>query len=344
MTALTSVPRRSSYTGFRAYIKAIGTGQRGRRALSREEARDALRAILTGEATPAQAAAFLLAMRIKGETPDELAGLTEALRERAQPLEARTERPLVACAGGYDGCVDAPSLSLAAAVVAAGAGAGVIVHCGATLGPKYGVTPADVLGALGGPARPSGAESEAMLERSGVTVVHAGAALDGWDAVAAIRDEIGLRGPIHSVEKLVDYFGARRFVVGYTHAQYAERLCGALELLDAETAYAVRGPEGSDVLRPGRPVAHFAGEPMELPESLGDRLPDAPGADAAAALTRAVVAGEADRLVATCVTLSAGLRLHATGQADTVLRGMAAARAAIGDGRAQAALDAFTGT
>ncbi len=339
--SIAAVPRRSRYAGFRAYLKAIGTGERGRRALSYDEARDALRAILTEDASPAQAAAFLVAMRIKGETPGELAGMTAALRERATRLEARTERPLVACAGGYDGCVEAPSLSLACAVVAASAGAGVVVHCGGTLGPKYGVTPADVLAALGGPARPRAAESEAMLERSGVAVVHAGELLDGWESVSVVRDEIGLRGPIHSAEKLVDWFGATRFVVGYAHTQYAARLCGALEQLGAERACAVRGLEGSDVLRPGRPVAHMGGEPLDLPEQVGDRLRPAPGAEAAAALTRAVVAGDAERVVTGAVALSAGLRLHATGLAPTVLRGMATARAAVADGRAQHALDAL---
>ncbi|MEV4419018.1 hypothetical protein AB0L40_03470 [Patulibacter sp. NPDC049589] len=337
-----SIPRRSIYTGFRAYIKTVGTGERGRRPLTREEAHDATRMILAGEATDVQSAAFLTAMRIKGENPEELAGMADALRERATPLTARTDRTLVACAGGYDGCVDAPSLSLAAGVVAAAAGAGVVIHCGTTLGPKYGVTPADVLGVLGGPARPTGPESEAMLERTGVTVVHVAELLAGWQSVATIRDEVGLRSPIHSAEKLVDWFGAKRFIVGYAHSQYAARLCGALDLLGAERSYAVRGPEGSDIMRPGRPSAHLNGEKMDLPESVGDNLAPAPGAEAAAAMTRAVVDGSADRIVASTVTLSAGLRLHACGVAPTVLAGVAASRAAIADGRAAATLDALT--
>lgn len=94
-------------------------------------------------------------------------------------------------------------------------------------------------------------------------------------------------------------------------------------------------------MRPGRPAALENGEALELPESLGDRLPDAPGAEAAAALTRAVVAGEAERIVDYTVVLSAGLRLYAAGLADTVLRGMAQARAAVSDGRAHGALTAL---
>jgi anthranilate phosphoribosyltransferase len=340
---LTKVPRRSKYGGFRAYVKAVGTGRRGRRSLDRDEARDAMRAIFSGDATDAQAAAFLVAMRIKGETPEELAGFADALRERATPLRTRSDRPLVACAGGYDGCVDAPSLSLAAGVLAAAAGAGVVLHCGSTLGPKHGVTPADVLAELGGTREPSAAESEEMLQRSGVTVVNAARLLDGWSEVAAIRDEVGLRGPIHSAEKLVDWFGAQRFVVGYAHGQFARRLCDALALLGAEQAYSVRGPEGSDVLRPGRPTAHRNGEPLDLPESIGERLPDAPGAAASAELTRAAIAGEADRVTAYTVALSAGLRLHACGMAATVALGISAARAAVVDGRAAATVDALVG-
>jgi anthranilate phosphoribosyltransferase len=343
LTTLTPVPRRSKYPGFRAYVKAVGTGQRGRRALEREEACDAMRAIVSREVTDAQAGAFLVAMRIKGETPEELAGFADALRERATPLEARTARPLVACAGGYDGCVDAPALSLAAGVVAAAAGAGVVIHCGSTLGPKHGVTAADVLAELGGPGEPTAAESEAMLEHAGVTLVNAARLLPGWREIAVVRDEVGLRGPIHSAEKLVDWFGARRFVVGYAHSQYAKRLCDALALLGAERAYAVRGPEGTDVLRPGRPTAHLNGEPLDLSESIGERLSDAPGAAASASLTRAVVARQADRVTDQAVVLSAGLRLHACGLAPTVALGASAARAAIADGRAATTLDLLTG-
>jgi anthranilate phosphoribosyltransferase len=269
---------RSTYEGFRATIKAIGTGPRGSRPLSFAEAREAMAAILAGEVSDAQAGAFLIAMRIKGETPEELAGLAQALRDATLPMHAAANRPLVACAGAYDGVAEAPQLSLAAAVLAAAAGAGVVVHCGDTLGPKRGVTAADVLGALGGTARPRPDESAEMLERAGVAVVHAGEALPGWRRLAALRDEIGLRGPVHSAEKLVDYLGARRFVVGHTHGPYGARLCGALALLEAERAVAVRGVEGSDVMRPGRPVAVEGDVTLELPERLGDRLPESPGA------------------------------------------------------------------
>jgi anthranilate phosphoribosyltransferase len=282
-------------------------------------------------------------MRIKGDTAEELAGIADAMRVRAAPLENRSGRPLVCTGGGYDGCVEVPQLTVAAGVVAAAAGAGVVMHCGSRIGPKHGVVAADVLERLGGDGRPGPAASEAMLERAGVTVVHAAESLRGWEGLGGVRDDVGLRLPVNSAEKLVDWFGAETFIVGYHHGQYAERLCAALAVLGARHAYAVRGVEGSDVVRPGRPVVHLDGVRLELPEQLGDRLAREGGADLSAGLTRAVVEGSAHRVVTSCVVLSAALRLHACELAATVLRGVAQARAAIADGRAAATLEALVG-
>ncbi len=335
---------RSDYAGFRAVIKAVGTGPRGSRALTFEEARMATAALLGGEVSPVQAGAFLVAMRIKGETPTELAGMTQALRDAAGRVAADPPprgRPILACAGAYDGMVDAPHLSLVAAVLAAAAGARIVLHCGATLGPKRGTTPADVLAALGGPARPEPAESAQMLERADVALVHAGASIPGWDELASVRDEIGLRGPLHSAEKLVDHLGASRFVVGHTHSTYRERLQGALLALGAERVITVRGMEGADILRTGRPSAADTQGPIELPESPGSLLRGDADPQIAADLTRAIVAGDEHGVAAQTAALSAGLRLYAVGRCSTVSEGVAMANAAAADGRASATLDAL---
>ena len=335
---------RSGYGGFRAVIKAVGTGPRGSRALTFEESRSAAAALLAGEVSPVQAGAFLVAMRIKGETPAELAGMAQALRDAAATVAADPPAggsPVLACAGAYDGMVDAPHLSLCAAILAAAAGARVVVHCGATIGPKRGTTPADVLAALGGPARPGPAASAAMLARAGVALVHAGAAIPGWDALAQVRDEIGLRGPLHSAEKLVDHLGASHFVVGHTHSSYRERLQGALVLLGAERVITVRGMEGADILRTGRPSAADTLGPLELSEIPGSVLRGDPDPQIAAALTRAIAGGDEHGVAAQTAALSAGLRLFAVGCCASVSAGTALAHAAIADGRASATLDAL---
>lgn len=335
---------RTDYAGFRAVIKAVGTGPRGSRALTFDEARNATAGLLAGDVSPVQAGAFLIAMRIKGETPAELAGITQALRDAARsvaPDPPAGGRPIVACAGAFDGISEAPHLSLAAAVLAAAAGARVVVHCGGRLGPKRGTTAADVLVALGGPLRPKPAESLAMLERSDVALVHASAAIPGWDALAAIRDEIGLRGPLHTAEKLVDHLGATRFVVGHTHSSYRERILGALALLGAQRSVAVRGMEGADILRAGRPSAADANGPLDIPESPGSVLRGDPDPQIAAELTRSIAAGDEHGAASHTAILSAGVRLYAAGRCESVSAGAALASAAVGDGRATATLEAL---
>jgi anthranilate phosphoribosyltransferase len=335
---------RSDYAGFRAVIKAVGTGPRGSRALTFEEARRATAGLLGGEVSPVQAGAFLVAMRIKGESPAELAGIAQALREAARTVASDRPsgtRPIVACAGAYDGISEAPHLSLAAAVLAAAAGARVVVHCGSTIGPKRGTTPGDVLVALGGPLRPEPAESLAMLERSDVALVHAGAAIPGWDALAGVRDEIGLRGPLHTAEKLVDHLGATCFVVGHTHSSYRERILGALDLLGAQRAVAVRGMEGTDILRAARPSAADGAGPLEIPESPGSVLRGDADPRVSAELTRAIAAGEERGVAGHTALLSAGVRLYAAGRCESVGAGTALASAAVADGRAAATLEAL---
>jgi len=335
---------RSDYAGFRAVIKAVGTGPRGSRALTFDEARSATAGLLAGEVSPVQAGAFLVAMRIKGESPAELAGIAQALRDAARavaPDPPTGGRPIVACAGAFDGVTESPHLSLAAAVLAAAAGARVVVHCGSRIGPKRGTTPADVLVALGGPLRPEPAESLAMLERADVALVHAGAAIPGWEALADVRDEIGLRGPLHTAEKLVDHLGATCFVVGHTHSSYRERILGALTVLGAQRAVAVRGMEGADILRAARPSAADASGPLEMTDAPGDVLRGDADPQVSAELTRAIASGEEHGVAGRTALLSAGVRLYAAGRCANVGAGVALASAAVDDGRAAATLEAL---
>lgn len=335
---------RSTYQGFAATIKLVGTGARGSRDLDFEEARAAMADLVAGRVSDAQAGAFLMAMRWKGESPEELGGFARALDEAALPLEADTDgRPLVSCGGAYDGVAAAPHLSLAAACAAAACGAGVIMHCGTTIGPKRGVTQADVLGSLGGPCAPTAKDSVDMLERSGVTLVFAPAVHDGWERLRELRDEMGVRGPLHAAERLQGFFGARRFVVGFTHSPYADRILSALRALGAERAVVVRGVEGSDVARPGRPTATGDVGPLELPERLGLRMPESAGAEQSASATRGVLTGELNGPVEQAVALSAGLRIYAAGLTENPREGTERGRAALVDGSAGAALDALLG-
>ena len=182
-----------------------------------------------------------------------------------------------------------------------------------------------------------------MLADAGATLVYTPAVVAGWERLVQIRDDIGVRGPLHAAERLLDFFGARRFVIGYTHSPYPARIIGALERLGADRAVAVRGVEGSDVARPGRPTAIGSAGPLDLPEDLGRRLPAEGGADVSAEATRAILAGERNGALEHAVAISAGLRLYAAGLVDDPRAGVRRSRAALADGSAAGALEALVG-
>jgi len=340
-------PPRARYEGFQAYIKRVGTGPKGSRDLSFEEARAALGAILDGRADPAQTGAFLVASRIKGEAPEEIAGFAAALRERSRIQYPDPGMPVVACAGGYDGVVDGPQLSLAVAAIAAASGAAIALHGAPPLGPKHGTTVTQVLEALGlGPALEPEA-SALVLERTGIGVFWTPLLCPPWEALRPLRDAIGVRTPLNAAEKLLAPVACDAFVAGVTHLPYALRLLEALRRLDAGRALVVRGLEGSDVAKPGRPrvyeLAH--GEISETDVGGGESLPAADaataGAEGSARLTRELVSGLAPRDVTGCAVLSAGLRLYAAGVAASPSAGSATARAALESGAAADSLAAF---
>ena len=338
---------RARYEGFQAYVKRVGTGPKGSRDLSFEEAQAALGAILDGLADPAQTGAFLVASRIKGEAPEEIAGFAAALRERCIVARPDPGMPIVACAGGYDGVVEGPQLSLAVAAIAAASGAAIALHGAPPLGPKHGTTATQVVEALGLEPALTPEASALVLERTGIGVFWTPLLCPPWEALRPLRDAIGVRTPINAAEKLLAPVACDAFVAGVTHLPYAVRLLEALRRLDAGRALMVRGLEGSDVAKPGRPKVYelARGEITEADVAGGDLLPPldpaTAGAEGSARLTRALVAGLAPAEVTGCAVLSAGLRLYAAGVAASPSAGSAAAQAALESGAAADSLAAF---
>ena len=343
-------PRRCDYAGFRAVIKAVGTGPRGSRALTFDEARDATRgpARRRGHAR-SQAGAFLIAMRIKGETPDELAGIAQALRDAARAVapdppagsaaDRRLRGRLRRDAPRRRTCRSPPRCSPPRPARASSCTAA------ARLGPQARHDAGRRARRARRPGRArSRAESLAMLERAGVALVHAGAAIPGWDALAAMRDEIGLRGPLHSAEKLVDSLGATRFVVGHTHSSYRDRILGALTLLGARARG--RGARHGGLRRrcaPAGPSASDAGGALDLPETPGSgRCAATATRRSPPTLTRAIAGGDEHGGAAHTAMLSAGVRLYAAGALRRASPPAPRWRPPpIADGRAAATLEAL---
>ncbi len=227
------------------FIKAVGTGPRSNRHLSRDEAREALSLILSGEATPGQAAAYFIGSRIQGEDPEELLGYIDAIRAGARTLAPKVDN-LVDLGTPYDGRRDALYVTVAASLVAAAAGTPQLLHGSGSMPPKRGVPLSAVLEALKIPTRLPRQAVEAQIERLGFAYIDARDAAPEVYALAELLEEIGLRTLLSTVEKLYDLGSAPHHIIGVTHAPYIERFIGAMQGMGWARSLLVQGIEGSE--------------------------------------------------------------------------------------------------
>ncbi|MEJ7686818.1 MAG: DNA-binding protein YbiB [Variovorax sp.] len=280
--------------GISHYIKEIGRGVRGARPLSREQACDLFGQVLDGTVTDLETGAFCLAMRIKGETPDEMAGFLDATHARLVRFPA-TDRPLVVLPS-YNGARRLPVLTPLLALLLVREGLPVLVHGAATESTR--VLCSNVLAALGVPAldavRPI-ACGEAVFAPTELLCA-------GLKRLLDVRRVVGLRNPGHSVVKLMQPGHGACVVVGsYTHPEYAQSMAATFELMGM-TALLSRGLEGESAADPrrtaqvdgfvdGRRIALQAREPGTLLDVPG--LPAEIDIETTADYTRRVLDGQA---------------------------------------------------
>ena len=248
--------------------------------LTREQAAAAIDAMLDGGVPASQMAAFLVALRMKGETPDEIAGAATALRRRAQKVEvapALREHLVDTCGTGGDGARTF-NISTTAAFVAAGAGASVAKHGNRAVSSECGS--ADVLAALGVELELTAAGVAACIEQAGIGFLFAPRHHAAMRHVAPVRKELGLRTLFNLLGPLANPAGATRQLLGVYSAALVPVLARTLAELGCERAFVVHGEGGLDEISPAGPtrvVEVRGGKLRELeltPEGLG--LPRAP--------------------------------------------------------------------
>jgi len=314
--------------------------------LSRDEARGVMNTIMQGEATPAQIGGFLVALRLKGETADEIAGCAEAMREHV--LQIRPARDdLVDTAGtGGDGA-NTWNISTAAALVAAAAGAGVAKHGNRAASSATGA--ADVLEALGFDLAMTPDRIEQSIDELGFGFLFAQAHHPAMKYAAPVRRELAARTVFNVLGPLTNPAGARAQVVGVYDPGIARTVAEALVRLDARRAYVVHGACGIDELSPAGPnlvcevdagsVREYELDPEELgvprcdPTELRGGAPD----ENARAL-RSVLdgAGGGHR---SAVLLNAAGAIAAGGHARDLREGLEVAREAVDSGVAAERLE-----
>jgi len=314
--------------------------------LSREQAHDVMGSIMSGEASPAQIAGFLIALRVKGETADEIAGCAEAMREHALPVRPQRDDLVDTAGTGGDGARTI-NISTAAALVAAAAGAGVAKHGNRAVSSACGS--ADVLEALGFNLDLSAERVARSIDELGFGFLFAPTHHPAMRHAAPVRSELAARTVFNVLGPLTNPAGARAQVVGVYAPELVRTIAEVLAQLGATRAFVVHGAGGIDELSPAGPnfvcevlngeVRARNIDPLEfgLPRcEPGDLRGGSPEENAAA--IRSVFAGENGGR-RSAILLNAAGAIAAGGHAEDLSEGLELARAAVDSGAAAARLD-----
>jgi len=318
--------------------------------LSEDQAMAVMQDVLAGAATPAQIAGFAVALRMRGETVDEVAGLARAMRHALQPFPD-VPRPLLdTCGTGGDGS-GTFNVSTAVAFVAAAAGANVAKHGNRAVSSRAGS--ADVLEAMGASVEQTPAEAARTIKDIGVAFLFAPAYHWAFKNAAEPRRDLGVRTVFNVLGPICNPAGAERQLVGVYDDAWVPRLAQVLQRLGAERAWVVHSEDGLDELSVFAPTYVARLEDGKIVEEkinakafgLGHDESDRPsvqGGDAqenAALLEAALsaVPGAAHDLV----VLNAGAALAAGGIAPTLDAGVRRAKELVDQGKALEKLQQF---
>jgi anthranilate phosphoribosyltransferase len=318
-----------------------------RQDLSADEAGAVLGEIMSGGASETEIAAFLIALRTKGETVDEITGLARTMRSRAESVNA--QRADLLDTAGTGGGRSTFNVSTTAALIAAGAGCAVAKHGNRSATSRCGS--ADLLEALGAriDLRPDAVA--ACVRDVGFGFMFAPIHHQATRFVVPVRKELAVRTIFNFLGPLTNPAGATHQLVGVADPAFLDTIAGALAQLGVERALVVSSDDGLDEMSTGgrTQVVEVSGQRIERygvePGDVGLEMaePDAVAGgtpDENAATTRAILAGEAGPCRDIAV-LNAAAAIYACGRADSLEAGARSAEAAIDDGAAAAALERF---
>jgi anthranilate phosphoribosyltransferase len=214
-----------------------------RQDLTREEAFEAMAQIMSGNATDSQISAFLVSLRMKGETPWEIAGCADAMRQKAERIESRHRVIVDTCGTGGD-MSGTFNISTASAIVASAAGAVVAKHGNRSVSSKCGS--ADVLQALGVNIELSPGDVARVLDEEGITFLFAPTMHKAMRFAVGVRKELALRTVFNILGPLTNPAGARRQVIGVFSPALTDTMARVLQELGSEHALVVHGEGGLD--------------------------------------------------------------------------------------------------
>ena len=324
--------------------KALGLLIQGR-SLSEADAETVMEEIMAGQATPAQIGGFLIVLRLKGETVEEVTGFARTMRRNAVTIHSDRQLLVDTCGTGGDGC-GTFNISTTAAFVIAGAGLAVAKHGNRSVSSKCGS--ADVLEALEVHLNLLPEDVGACIDEVGMGFLYAPQLHPAMKHTIGPRREMGVRTVFNILGPLTNPAGAQVQVLGVYDAALTEVMAQVLDSLGSQSAFVVHGAQGLDELSTVGPnrvtqlrngqVHTFSLDPLELglPRAT---LPDLKGgeADENAAIVRDILAGELGPR-RDVVLLNAACGLLAGGLAADLADGLSLAAHSIDSGAAQAKL------
>jgi anthranilate phosphoribosyltransferase len=326
---------------FKPYIAKAATGA----PLTREEARSAFDTMLSGEVTPAQAGAFLMALRVRGETVDEIAGAVTALRNKMLKVDAPAEAMDVVGTGGDN--LGSYNISTLTALIVAAAGVPVAKHGNRAASSNSGA--ADVLTALGVKIGLDAAAVSRAIKEAGVGFMFAQTHHASMRHVGPVRVELGTRTLFNLIGPLSNPAGVKRQLLGVFSQSWLEPLVEVLRALGSERVWAVHGSDGLDeitttgattvVALENGAVRRFTVTPDDagLERSTIDRLRGGDPQHNASALRR-VLEGEKGPYRDIAV-LNAAASLVVAEKAGNIKEGATIAQKALDSGAARATLE-----
>ncbi|HEV7585090.1 MAG TPA: anthranilate phosphoribosyltransferase [Solirubrobacteraceae bacterium] len=319
--------------------------------LTADQTAEVLAEVMHGEVSEAQIAGFLIALRTKGETVEELAGLARTMRELATHVP--TDRDDLLDTSGTGGGRSTFNVSTTAALIAAGAGCAVAKHGNRSATSRSGS--ADLLEALGAQIELGPEGVARCIEQAGFGFMFAPAHHQATRFVVPVRRELAVRTIFNLLGPLTNPAGARRQLIGVSDPRFLETIAGALASLGVDRALVVSSEDGLDEISASAPtrVVEVNGEEIRSytlrPQDAGIE----PGAAQAAceaslggtpqqnaAVTRAILAGEPS-LGADLALINAGGAIYAAGRSQTIAEGVQLARAALEDRTGATALERY---
>jgi anthranilate phosphoribosyltransferase len=324
------------------------------RDLSVEESAEVLAEIMHGDVSEIQIAAFLIALRTKGETVEELAGLARTMR--ALSAHVLSDREDLLDTAGTGGGRSTFNVSTTAALIAAGAGCAVAKHGNRSATSRSGS--ADLLEALGARIDLDPQGVAACIEEAGFGFMFAPAHHQATRFVVPVRHDLAVRTVFNLLGPLTNPAGAPRQLIGVSDASFLERMAGALATLGVARALVVAGDDGLDEVSAstttkvvevnGEEITRYTLDPLELGiDSAGAGARDRDGGTPQenAAVTRAILegagGGDGAPVGTELAVINAGAAIYVAGGAQTIAEGVRVAREAIADGRAAGALERY---